>query len=528
MQEYSTAAALYRRLLFAAAFEEDAKKASMDRNVTLKDLAGVYEKMGQVDAADDLYRLLQRERVKWNYGEQRKPRALYRSTSAEIDLPQTCEKTSDLATFHQFPALPIHDCLIDAPYRAIIDGGVLFSVRDQQLICHDINGKKPFWTKELYHDALQFAIRADMVIVAGKNGITCLGRVNGAIIWEVLSPDPQPMPGKRPRPIFRTLAEPALPKPFSAFRLAGTRLFMLQGGQKLLALDVEAGRFLWQRWAPGAPICDPDEGAAFTENYIATDDVILLQTTAGRYMGVDAVTGKVLYQQKQNSALWTSPPVLIDSQRAVLPFDAEHIVCIELASGKILWQQQIAGWSSLAGSAPQLRRDGSHLLLMVERNFGYELERWELETGKRDLPPIFLGRERINLANIGITAEGYVLANSKSARAFSRDDGKLLWETPLPNSSGRAWHAQAIRGAVLLYPEEALPEPAGRFLYPWPAAYHVFMRRQFPLFVVDSKSGKVLQEFKTPVQGPRATLLLGQTQAAIAVEGSIWRLKETK
>jgi hypothetical protein len=54
------------------------------------------------------------------------------------------------------------------------------------------------------------------------------------------------------------------------------------------------------------------------------------------------------------------------------------------------------------------------------------------------------------------------------------------------------------------------------------------MRRQFPLFVVDSKSGKVLHEFKLPVNGPRACLLLGQTQAAIAVEGSIWRLKEAK
>src|SRR5262249_8857343 len=180
--------------------------------------------------------------------------------------------------------------------------------------------------------------------------------------------------------------------PFSAFRLAGTRLFMLHGGQKLLALDVEAGRLRWQRWAPGAPICDADEGAAFNEHYIATDDVILLQTTAGRYMGVDAVSGKVLYQQKQNAAVWTSPPVLLDNQRAVFPLDAEHLVCIELANGKILWEQPIHGWSSLAGSAPQLRRDGSHLLLIVERNFGSEFERWEVETGKRDLPPIFLGR----------------------------------------------------------------------------------------------------------------------------------------
>jgi outer membrane protein assembly factor BamB len=527
MQDYNTAAAFYRRLLFAAACEQDVKSASLDRKAILSQLACVYEKMGQSEAAADLHRLLQTEGASSKSADTRRQPALNDATPPAISPLLNSEKVLNLLSFHEFPLRELEISNHTAS-RRIVDGGVFFSVRDRQITCQALNRKDSFWKKEIRHDAQAFALRADVLFVVGEMGITCLGRTNGAIIWEVLSPDPQPMPGKTPQPLYRTLAEPALPKPFSAFRLAGTRLFMLHGGQKLLALDVEAGRFLWQRWAPGAPICDPDEGAAFTENYIVTDDVVLLQTTAGRYVGVDAVTGKVLYQQKENSALWASLPVLLDNQRAVLPLNAEHLACLELASGKILWQKPIEGWSSLAGSAPQLRRDGSHLLMMVERNFGYELERWELETGKRDLPPIFLGLDPINLANIGITAEGYVLASGKSARAFSRDNAKLTWEMPLPNSSGRAWHVQAIRGAVLVYPEEALPEPAGRFPYPWPAAYHVCMRRTFPLFVVDSKSGKVLQEFKTPVQGPRAALLLGQTQAAITVEGSIWRLKEAK
>jgi outer membrane protein assembly factor BamB/tetratricopeptide (TPR) repeat protein len=527
-QDYGTAAMYYRRLLFPANCDEGAKTAAEERGATLSDLIRIYEKMGQFDAAKKLQHLLQQEGFKTARIQRDEISPHNGRPAIDILPPLKAEKLSDLRAFHEFPLQGLMDSKTDSLTPAVVDGGVFFLTRDQEIVCHELGRGSPYWTKDLHHDAESFTVHADVVIVTGRQGISSLGRTNGSLNWEVMAPEPQPMPGKTRRPLFRTIAEPALPKPFSAFRLAGTRLFMLHGGQKLLGLDVEAGRFLWQRWAPGAPICDPDEGAGFTENYIATDDVILLQTTAGRYIGVDAVNGKVLYQQKQNSALWTSPPVLLDSQRAVFPLDAEHIACIELANGKILWQQPIAGWSSLAGPAPQLRRDGSHLVLIVERNFGYEIERWELETGKRDLPPVFLGRERVALASIGITSEGYVIPASKSARCFSRDDGKRLWEMPLPNSSGRAWHVQAIRGAVLVYPEEALPEPAGRFPYPWPGTYHVFMRRQFPLFVVDSKSGKVLQEFKTPVQGPRATLLLGKTQAAIAVEGSIWRLKEAK
>jgi outer membrane protein assembly factor BamB len=502
----------YRLVLYLGQWDPDKNLVRAQRRKAYDGLIRYYDDNEYQDAAQAL---------RW--------RMVQESPSPPDILPPTsCAKAFDLVRFREWPALPIVDSTTGESQPAMNEQGIIALCKNRCVVWRSLNKESLYWTAEIQHEAQQFTLHADTVIVAGPMGLTRLRRSDGLALWEVLSPDPRPMPGKTPQPIFRTLAEPALPRPFSAFRLAGTRLFMIHGGQNLLALDVEAGRFLWQRWAPGAPVCEAEGGAGFNEQYVATDDVILLQTTAGPYLGVDAVTGKLLYQQKQKAALWTSPPVLLDSQRAVLPFDAAHIACLELASGKVLWQQPIQGWSSLAGSAPQLRRDGSHLLMIVERDFGYELERWELETGKRSLPPIFLGRERVHLADIGITSEGYVLPNSKSMPAFSRDDGKLLWEMPLPNSNGRAWRVQAIRGAVLVYPEEALPEPAGRFPYPWPAVYHVFMRRTFPLFVVESKSGKVLKELKTPVQGPRASLLLGKTQAAIAVEGSIWRLKEAK
>jgi hypothetical protein len=240
------------------------------------------------------------------------------------------------------------------------------------------------------------------------------------------------------------------------------------------------------------------------------------------------VNGKVLYRQERDSARWTSPPILLENQRAVFPLDAEHLACTDLATGKIVWKQAIQGWSSLAGTAPQIRSDGSHLLIVVERDFGYDFERWELATGKRNLGPVFLGRQRVDLAKAGITADGYVFAVGDKLRALARDNGQKQWDLPLPASSGRAWFAQGIRGALLVYPEEALPQPEGRLPNSWLAAYHVFMRREFPLLVVDSKSGKVLQEFKTPANGPRATVLLGERQAAFAVEGALWQLKETK
>jgi len=515
----------YRRLLYGTFWERDARRALDHQKAARQGLLHIYETTGNWGAARDL---------RWYIAQQSSEKPNYRRGSPilinapEISPPLTKENAFDLATFREWPLQPLIDAPVDELQPAITEEGVAFFGHDRQVVCRSLGKKDPLWLKELRHEAEFFTLHADTVIVAGPMGLTRLRRSDGLLLWEVLAPEPQPMPGKVPYAIFRTMAEPALPKPFSAFRLAGTRMFMLHGGQKLLALDVEAGRFLWQRWAPGAPILDTEEGAGFSEHYLATDDVILLQTTNGRYFGVDAVTGRVMYRQEHDSARWNCPPVLLENQRAVFPLDAEHIVCMDLATGNFLWNKPIDGWPSLAGTAAQIRRDGSNLLIVVERNFGYEFERWNLETGKRNLGLVFLGRERVDLARAGITTEGYVFANGKTVRAISRDDGKLLWTMPLPASGRIGWHVRAIRGAVLVYPDEALPETVASVPLPWPAQYHVFMRREFPLLVVDAKTGKVLQEFKTPANGPRACVLLGQQQAAFAVEGALWRLKDTK
>ena len=51
--------------------------------------------------------------------------------------------------------------------------------------------------------------------------------------------------------------------PLSAFRLAGTRLFFLEGDQRLFALDVATGEVLWTRWAPGAGLGLPPPSGRF-------------------------------------------------------------------------------------------------------------------------------------------------------------------------------------------------------------------------------------------------------------------------
>jgi hypothetical protein len=296
---------------------------------------------------------------------------------------------------------------------------------------------------------------------------------------------------------------------------------------------------LWQLVAPGAPLRPANDGGGFNPHYLATADVLLLQTTAGECLGVQAGTGKILYQESAQ-AEWPSPPVAIDSKRAVFPADADRIKAIELESGREVWSRSPAGGPSLSGSAPQLRRDGSQLLAIVERNYGYELERFDIENGKPAQRGFFIGTDRVDLASSTFTSGAFVLICGRAACAFDRDSGKRLWEFPLPGRENESWRARPAGSMLLLFPEFARPQvdldwlgqraadevtgipSLARFQTAANMLYHGYLRRTFPLLAIDPKAGKKVQELNFPVSGPKNPLLLGE-RAAVISEGKLIR-----
>src|SRR4029079_15505654 len=104
-----------------------------------------------------------------------------------------------------------------------------------------------------------------------------------------------------------------------------------------------------------------------------------------------------------------------------------------------------------SGSAAQLRRDGSQLLAVVEGNYGYELERVDIETGKPAQRGVFLGTNRVDLAASAFTAGAFVFLSDRAATAFDHDSGKRLWEFPFPGRANQSWRARAAGAVQILF-----------------------------------------------------------------------------
>src|SRR5262249_11454507 len=199
----------------------------------------------------------------------------------------------------------------------------------------------------------------------------------------------------------------------------------------------------------------------------------------------------------------------IDADTAVCSTDGEHLVALNVITGTEAWNRPLEGWPSLTGAAVQVRLDGSHLLVRVERNYGWELECRHARSGDRDLPAMALGREGSDLFAVGFAESVYTVPLRETLRAFSRETGRLVWTCPLPKSA--SWRVHATRSSLLVFPEEAIADTdlarmidlagrelgiiptLGRFYTASAMLYHAWVRRAAPLLRVDANDGRVIQ-----------------------------------
>jgi len=153
------------------------------------------------------------------------------------------------------------------------------------------------------------------------------------------------------------------------------------------------------------------------------------------------------------------------------------------------------------------------------------------------LKAILLGPEHVELESVGLAAESYCVPRSESVAAYSRDDGKRLWETRLPFSA--SWQVMPTRSGLLVFPREPIPqtdtnaaqqrawsELAGvptleRVHTAAAILYHAWMLRVYPVLLLDPSDGRILARRDLPANGSRATLLTGAKHAAIALDGTL-------
>ena len=113
---------------------------------------------------------------------------------------------------------------------------------------------------------------------------------------------------------------------------------------------------------------------------------------------------------------------------------------------------------TLNGQPPQLLTDGESLLLGVGRNYGYELDRLDLDTGERRWKtPAIVRREPFDLARGAMDRGAVYITSGHVLEAISLADGTRIWDRPLTAADG-GWQVIAAKNALLVHPVQSQPE----------------------------------------------------------------------
>ena len=116
--------------------------------------------------------------------------------------------------------------------------------------------------------------------------------------------------------------------------------------------------------------------------------------------------------------------------------------------------------SSLCGEPPQIRVCGDALFIAVRRNYGVELHRLDLDTGKPVWRngPVFLDVDRVRLDDVDSDADHVYVPAGRTLVAIELATGKTAWEAKLPNThDASGWVVRAGENGVIAYPHAAIP-----------------------------------------------------------------------
>ena len=368
-----------------------------------------------------------------------------------------------------------------------------------------------------------------VIVTAGAGGAAGLRADDGRVAWEYAAPPASPT---FPTPAGTVLAPTGRPDPFGNFHLLGGRLLFAQGQRRLFALDVESGRVLWTRWAPGARLRQPPPDGRFFHVCPVSADLLLVQTSGGRRWLLDAATGNLLHDDPTAGEPWPRTPVLLPDGGVCITTDARTVVRIDPASGRDVWTYTLPGVTTRTGEAPRLAVGPDALMLAWATNIGWRLRRLDPAKGTPfwNEPPLVNVGE-LDVDGWSVDADAFYGVQDRVLFARSLKDGAVLWERPLAGPAGR-WRTRRVGDALFAYPAAT----AGvRFQFRWLAGALQWegwlpprdeSGREYPVVCCDPRTGRLVQRLNFPVD-PQAFVHLdpdgGGALPAIAVETVEWR-----
>jgi outer membrane protein assembly factor BamB len=297
--------------------------------------------------------------------------------------------------------------------------------------------------------------------------------------------------------------------------LAGPVLIFFQGQQRLFAADVETGRLLWQRLAPGAALSISAGG--FGSRCLASEKGVLVQTSSGRLWILDPYTGKLKVDEPTSRSPWPRCPLALDEDRVLLVPDGQNVMLLSLSTGRVLWKQA-SGQPSITTAAPQLLTNGQPVYQLID---GCRLARLNLSNGQL-LDEKFIANEPLDAELSASDSQCFYFVTQKGLHAWSLTEGRLLWHRPLLHLSV-PWRVVVSGNHLFVFPSQ-IPYTLRLefFLTPQPMSFPVELQwDSWPLVICDRRTGEIVQEMRFPGTGSYARVQFSNQTLIVALDGNI-------
>jgi len=221
--------------------------------------------------------------------------------------------------------------------------------------------------------------------------------------------------------------------------------------------------------------------------------------------------------------LWLQAPLPINNGRACIT-NSRRLTLVDMANGKEVWHHEPAWQTSSSGEPLRVAGDARTLLVIVPRNYGYEVERLDAATGRPlwDDEPRLLSRRRIDLASLALTDDALYYAGGSSLTCRSMATGKVVWQKELPAAG--AWRLRCTGTEIVVVPAGRAANPwlwlpAGSFLLGLPASR---ASATSSIFIFDRRDGRLHQTLRQPAAGA-GTAIHVFPQTIITLAGEVAR-----
>jgi outer membrane protein assembly factor BamB len=403
----------------------------------------------------------------------------------------------------------------------------VWSARGPTLVSRSRASGEVLWSKRLPFEPTWAAGRGGLLLAAGAGGVAAVRVGDGARPWTFLAPPLGRYPCEADGPV-RIVCDVAKAAPLSDFHWSEKpgglgRLFLVQGGRRLLALDVATGRTAWQRWAPGAGFAMPAPRGHIQAVFPAGEGALLFQTSGRRWL-LDG-GGAMRHEAAAPMQPWPRTPLRLGEDRVCVVVDASTVELLDVRTGKAVWTYHPSGKTTRSGEPPLVFGSARGLFVVVPENVGYRLQRLDAATGK----PAWVRPPLLALSSLepGAWLAGPRLvchADAGVLTARSAADGSVAWRRPLP--AGGVWRLEQAGDALLAWPTRL---DAERFQFRWLAGSVQWRVGSLPgttpalVDVLDARDGAPVQRINLEEVSLPGAAWLEKGPGGVCPSASRWR-----